>query len=254
MKRARKAPAVKHLRKKLKKAFLHHDALYPTFQPIVSIQTREIFAYEVLTRSRQKPFKAGKLFRSSYQQGHTLSLDMACLKKAFSALPGLWDGKLLFVNIEPVTMARIFDKGGEGHSLMKQIIPHREKIVFELTEGMKSSDFGFVQKGVRALKRYGCRFALDDISGIGVKFFKLLTLKPSFLKLDASLIQDLIKNRWHRLLVRRLIKLAAFNRILLIAEGVEKKKEFELVKSLGIPYVQGFFFARPKRNLLRKLS
>jgi len=250
MKHARKKPAVKKLKKKSKKAFSYGETLYSTFQPIIDLGTREIFAYEVLTRSRRKPFGAGKLFRSSYQQGHTLSLDVACLKKAFAALPGLLDGKLLFVNIEPVTLARIFDKGGEGHPLMKQIIPYHEKIVFELTEGMTSSDFGLIRKGVRALKQYGCRFALDDISGIGVKFFKLLTLKPDFLKLDASLIQDLIKNRWHRLIVRRLIKLASLNRILLIAEGVERKQEFELVRSLGIPYVQGFFFARAKRHLL----
>lgn len=228
-----------------------HGGLYSTFQPIVDVQAKKIFAYEALIRSTKKPFHPAELFRHHYAKGSVISLDFACIRKACKALPRVRGEKLLFVNIEPMTLSQIFSRNRQGYLLLKKIIPYRRRVVFELTEGMKSMDFELVRRGVRLLRKHGCQFALDDVSGIGIKLFRLLSLKPDFIKIDISLVKNLASNRLNQMILQKLVKLATKHGALLIAEGLEKKSEVEAVKTLGIPYAQGFYFFRARKGFRR---
>ena len=158
---------------------------------------------------------------------------------------------MIFVNVEPLTLASVFAEGKARMVLLNRIRPYARQVVFELTEGMKGRDFEFVRKGVVFIKRYGCRFALDDVTGVGVKLFRLLTLKPHFIKVDISLIRGLRHSRTKRDVVKSLIALGKMARSLLIAEGVERKNDLALVHQMRIPYVQGFYFGRPQKHLLK---
>ena len=168
--------------------------LYSVYQPIIDIRTEKVFGYEALTRGMGKWRSPEILFRHSYDEGTTVALDLACLESAFGILPTLEKGELLFVNVEPLTLASVFMKGKEGSFLLRKVAPYARRIVFELTEGMKGRDFKFVKKGAGFLKKSGCQFALDDVAGVGFKLFRLLSLKPHFMKIDIGLILGLHKN------------------------------------------------------------
>ena len=224
--------------------------LTTAYQPIFDIRTKKIIGYEALTRGRGKWRLPEGLFRHSYEQGFTIALDLECMWQALKILPKLGD-KLLFVNIEPMTLEHAFAKGVEGDFILKKIQHHSGQIIFELTEGMKGRDFKLMKRGVGLIRKHHCRFAIDDVAGIGFKLFRLLTLQPDFLKIDISLIRGLVKNPLHQELVHRLIALGRKNRSLIIAEGLEQKEDVQMVRKIGIPYVQGFYFARPKKILLK---
>lgn len=224
------------------------ETLYSVFQPIVDIRTRTVLGYEALTRGIGRWRLPDDLFRNAYEQGFPIALDLECIWQSVQILPRLGLEKLLFVNIEPTTLEHAFVKGGEGEFILRKIGPRARQVVFEFTEGMKGRDFVWIKKGVRFLRKYKCRFALDDIAGIGYKFFRLLTLQPEFLKIDISLIGGIVRSRLHQDLVQRISSLGRKNGSLLIAEGLERKEDVDLIRQMGIPYAQGFYFGKPSKK------
>lgn len=221
--------------------------LYSVYQPIVEIKTEKVLGYEALTRCSGRKNSPDRLFRKAYEKGSSVDLDLNCISTAVQILPKINKKELLFINLEPFTLCKAFVQGKQGEVLLKKISPYSDQIVFELTEGMKGRDFEFIRRGVRLLKKYGCRFAIDDVAGIGFKLFLLLSLKPHFVKIDISLVNGIAGNHFHRDLVHRIIELARTRGSRLIAEGLEKKADVEFVSRMGIHYVQGLYFSRPKK-------
>lgn len=229
------------------------NSLTTVYQPIVKINSRDIIGYEALTRGRGKWKQPEDLFHHAYEHGHTIALDFACLNTAIRILPRFPSKKLLFVNVEPITLGNMFVRGREGEAFLKKIRPYGHRIVFELTEGMKSSDFDFVKKGIKFFRKFGCHFALDDVAGVGSKLLKLISLGPDFIKIDMGLINGISHNHLHQKLVEQLVQIARKSQSGIIAEGVEDKYDLEFVTRMGIHCAQGFYFARPKRKLLRRI-
>ncbi|MBI4115374.1 MAG: EAL domain-containing protein [Candidatus Omnitrophica bacterium] len=232
----------------------HHQkihSIYTCYQPIIEIHSKKILGYEALTRGKGKIRNPGDLFGQAYEDGKTIDLDFECLRTAFKILPFLRKSESLFVNVEPITLGHSFSKAKEGGSLLRKILNHRKRIVFELTEGMKARDFDLIKKGVAFIRKKGYRFAIDDVADIGSRLSCLLSLKPHYMKIDVSLVRGIRESRLQQALVKRLVILAKKHSCHIIAEGVERKRDLELVREMGIPYVQGFYFARPIKRLAR---
>lgn len=230
--------------------------IYNVYQPIVEIKTRKIIGYEALTRGLGRERFPQHLFRTAYKEGSAIHLDLQCLVSAFQILPRLPKNVFLFVNIEPLTLITIFSEGeaDQGMTLLSKVASYGKRIVFELTEGMKIRDFERVKRGLNHIRKLGCRFAIDDVAGMGAKLLRLVSLKPQFLKIDMTLIRGLAKNRLQQLLLHRIVELGKHNGCHLIAEGVEIKLDLEFVQKSGIRYAQGFYFSPPRKNLLKTLS
>ena len=219
--------------------------IHPVYQPIIEIKTKKIMGYEALIRGKGKHLNPQKLFQDSYAQGFTIPLDIECMRHAVKILPRLHPDQLLFVNVEPMTLSSCFGKDGDGYKLLKKT-KGRAQIAFELTEGLKTWDLSLAKKGVNSLRKFKCRLALDDMKGIGLKLFEMLTLKPDFIKIDMSLIQGLTKNPLQQSIVEQLVQLGYKHKSEVIAEGLETAEQVRLVEKMDIRYAQGFFFGRPK--------
>ena len=221
------------------------------YQPIINISSGQIVAYEGLTRiNGESPVN---LLRQAYQGGKIVSFDFKCLRSALKILPELKEDRLLFVNVEPIPMMQAFRKRQDGEELMRKIKDYTGRVVFELTEGVKQADFPLIQKSVHFIRSMGFRFALDDLADIGSKTFKFASLKPSFFKIDIGLISGIAYNQLNQEIVRQMVRLCLMNNSMIIAEGVEHKADLDFVKKMGIHYAQGFYFARPRKNLVTRL-
>lgn len=228
--------------------------LYHVFQPIVDLNTGKIFAYEALTRSKGQFQFPQELFRAAYEEGYVISLDLHCIHNALHGLHQIKKEAFLFINVEPMTLAHAFRKGKEAEALLRYYRKFSRRVVFELTEGMKARDFPLVRRGARLLQAYGFQFAVDDVAGIGLKLLNLGSLKPAYLKLDRQLIDGISHNRMQQELLRYLSEIARTYKARLIAEGIERKDDYDFIRQVGIPYAQGYYLAKPQRVIYTKLN
>jgi EAL domain-containing protein (putative c-di-GMP-specific phosphodiesterase class I) len=98
---------------------------------------------------------------------------------------------------------------------------------------------------LRQLKKLGVRIAIDDF-GTGYSSLSYLSRLPvDRLKLDKSLIHN-ISTRWKDVaILGSIIGLGKKLGLDVIAEGVETEQQFQVLKQLGCPQVQGYLLARP---------
>ena len=218
----------------------------------MDIATGDVIGYEALARSEKE--MPAEMFRRSYEKGTVIPFDFHCLEASIKVLPELQEGQYLFLNVEPLTLEKAFSKGKEGEEFLKGLKAYTDRIVFELTEGVKKSDFAFIQRGVEFIRAFGYRFALDDIDDVSAKTTQLASLRPDFLKIDLQLVQGISNNHLNQQIVREMVHLGRMNGSEMIAEGVENSSDLDFIRKMGIRYGQGFFFAKPARELILSLQ
>ena len=226
--------------------------VYTVYQPIVDIATWDVVGYEALARSETET--PVEMFRRSYEKGLVIPFDFHCLEAAVKVLPQLQEGQGLFLNVEPLTLEQAFSQGKAGDAFLQGLKKYSDKIVFELTEGVKKSDFEFIRRGVDFIRTLGYRFALDDIAEIGSKTSQLASLKPDFFKIDIQLVRGISSNHTNQQIVREMAHLGLVNGSEMVAEGIEQKVDLDFIRNMGIRYGQGYYFAKPAKELVFSLE
>lgn len=120
------------------------------------------------------------------------------------------------------------------------------KLCFEITETGSISDFLTVRDFIRHFKKRGCCFALDDF-GTGMASFEYLSELPvNFLKIDGSFIRQISKDPVMKEMVIAMNQIGHITQTQVIAEYVENLELAELLKEIGVDYLQGYYFSAPK--------
>jgi EAL domain-containing protein (putative c-di-GMP-specific phosphodiesterase class I) len=95
------------------------------------------------------------------------------------------------------------------------------------------------------MRRAGVRISIDDY-GAGLSSLSYLKrIAADELKIDRSLIEELLTTSRDRLIVKSTIDLAHALGMCVIAEGVESEATLALLASMGCDCVQGYLVGRP---------
>ncbi|HYN54748.1 MAG TPA: EAL domain-containing protein [Methylotenera sp.] len=115
----------------------------------------------------------------------------------------------------------------------------------ELTETAVIDNIDDVIHKINILKRIGVRFALDDF-GIGqTSLVYLKKLPVTQIKIDQSFVHDVLTDANDAAIIKMILAIGKSIRCNIVAEGVEKVEQFELLKKFGCRYFQGFYFSKP---------
>jgi len=119
-------------------------------------------------------------------------------------------------------------------------------VTFEITETAAITQLPDAEQFIDKLKQLGCKFALDDF-GVGYSsFYHLKRLPVDYLKIDGSFVRRLAEDTIDRNIVRAMVEIAHSTGKATIAEFVEDKAVFELLKDDGVDYAQGYYVNRPQ--------
>lgn len=118
-----------------------------------------------------------------------------------------------------------------------------QQLVLELTESMLIEDAVDNIRTMNALRKMGVRLAIDDF-GTGYSSLSYLRRFPvSTLKIDRSFIRHVDSNEEDAAIVRAVIQLAHSLRLMVVAEGVERKEQLDTLRRFDCELVQGFLYS-----------
>ncbi|MRJ07080.1 MAG: hypothetical protein C6I01_06135 [Epsilonproteobacteria bacterium] len=229
----------------LKEAIEHNQVLC-FYQPIVDNRSGKIVRYEVLVRIRHRgeilsPFMFLEVARNT---SYYAKITPIVLQEGFKLLQCNSDVKIN-INLSAVDL--------EQEVIRKQLFQILEKhqeflprITFELVEDEEIKDQKLFLKHLNQLKELGIQLAIDDFGSGYSNFKRLLEYRPDYLKIDGSLIKNITTDPLSRSMVKSIVNFAQDVGIKTVAEFVENREIFEMVRELGIDYSQGYYFQRPE--------
>jgi len=95
------------------------------------------------------------------------------------------------------------------------------------------------------LRALGVRVSVDDFGTGHSSLAYLKDLPVDELKIDKAFVQNLAFDPKDRAIVRAIIGLAHELSLVVVAEGVEDRATWEILRQSGCDIVQGFFLSRP---------
>ena len=131
-------------------------------------------------------------------------------------------------------------------------VEHR-RICIEFTERTILESFQHMQSAMNVLTDAGFRFFLDDF-GVGYSNFNcLISLPFNVIKFDSALIHRDIDGLQQFETIKALTSLFHGRNLTVVAEGIEKPEEVQMLTEIGVDRIQGYVFARPmpENELLR---
>lgn len=131
-------------------------------------------------------------------------------------------------------------------SLDKYNIP-AEKITIEITEDIVIQGINIVNPILKALRDKNLKISLDDF-GSGYSSLNYLSqLEIDELKIDKLFIDQIEKNDRINILIESIIHLSKRLKLTVVAEGVETKKQSDILNKLGCYIVQGYYYSKPEK-------
>ncbi len=119
------------------------------------------------------------------------------------------------------------------------------KVCFEITETAAISNFSYATNFINTLKEQGCMFSLDDFGSGLSSFAYLKNLPVDYLKIDGLFVKDILDDEVDLAMVKSINEVGHVMNKKTIAEFVENAAIFNLLKTLGIDYAQGYGISRP---------
>jgi diguanylate cyclase (GGDEF)-like protein/PAS domain S-box-containing protein len=115
----------------------------------------------------------------------------------------------------------------------------------EITETAAVEDVSRARTFVEALKRIGCRVALDDFGSGYSSIYYLNNLPVDCVKIDGGFVKSLRDSPKDQHIVRAIVELSKGFGIVSTAEFIEDAETLELLREYGVHYGQGFFLGMP---------
>lgn len=217
-------------------------------QPKYKTQTKEICGGEILIRwnKNNKIIYPDKFINKLEKSRLIHKLDFYVLEKICYKLQE-WDKKKykkmkISVNQSQKNLLNFY-----YINIIKKIINkykfNKKLLEIELTESIFIKDREKVKKLEKELHDLNVLVSIDDF-GTGYSSYYLLSeIQIDILKLDKKLFDNL-ENKKAQIIVEAIVNLAKKLNIETVAEGIEKKEQYEIVKELDCEEIQGYYFSK----------
>ncbi|WP_166645422.1 EAL domain-containing protein [Photobacterium lutimaris] len=235
------------MRDRLKKA-ISDKLLTVYYQPVVDARTGKINRFEALIRWNDDVdgwISPAEFIPVAERYGLIRPLGAFVLHQACRDLKQLHQAGFSDVTMSINRSVKEFI-GSNGLPPIWEVIESYglplKSIVVEITESTASSESSDIQSLLASYKQRGIEIALDDFGTGYSSLSSVVDLRPNIIKIDRSFIEEIDKQD-NRTLVSLIIDLSHKLGIQVIAEGVETRKQLDILREMNCHFVQGFFFS-----------
>ncbi len=229
--------------KKIIRIALKDKNVVPLFQPIVD-KDGVVVKYEALVRiiEDEKIIYPDDFLPVAMKSGLYIGLEKEMLTQSLEYFRD--KEEQISINFLPNDFFSVVLMDKLKEFITKYDSPQR--IVVEITEQEDIEDFDRLVRVINNLRKFGVMIAIDDFGSGFANYGHILKIKPDYIKIDGSLVKNILKDEDSRILVKSIISFSKDLGIKTIAEYIENEEIFELLKDYGVDEFQGYYFGRPK--------
>jgi len=122
---------------------------------------------------------------------------------------------------------------------------HPSSLELEITEGMIENDVNTAINRMQELQSHGLKLAIDDFGTGRSSLIYLKQLPINTLKIDHYFIHNIDKDKQKSAITKGIIEMAHNLNLQVVAEGVETKAEFNIIRALKCDKTQGYLLSHP---------
>ncbi len=220
------------------------------YQPVVDVRTGECSSCEALVRWDSKALGfmgPGDFIPLAEYLGLITSigdyvLEEACRQCRYWNEHGIPDFHIN-VNLSVVQLLQK-DVAETVARILKKTGVNPKNIVLEITESFAINDMDRVLDIIKGIKKLGPRIALDDF-GTGYSSLNYIKQLPlDIIKVDKTFIDDIVEDEYAQAFIKLIVELSDTIDTDIIVEGVENEAQLNILKELGVDYIQGFYYGK----------
>ena len=229
---------------------LDYQELVLFFQPILNMQTGVVSGFEALLRwQREGKFVSSpdEFIPIAEATGQIVPIGNWVISEAYSAslrLDNAFPHSKLYVTVNVSNVQ--LDHPGFELMIRQKVQAHPDitsKIAIEVTESVLASQTA--KQSLQSLKELGFRIYLDDFGSGFSSLANLANMPFDVVKLDRSFVSGILESENSRNMIRGVITLVHSLGKSVVAEGVEKEEELNLLNGIDCQFAQGYLISKP---------
>lgn len=207
------------------------------YEPIISVNNMEIIGYEALSRFKYKGDVVSPTdFFKTVHSDENIFFYVESILKEFQ-LKNRVPNKTLFLNLDPDVSVDEMQV-----EFWVELFQKQKDIVIEIIENSDEECVDDIENFMEWLDMYKLPYAYDDFGKPYTLFFASLLHKSKFIKFDINFLQTIEKEPYYIEVLRGVVKFAKLKGKITILEGVERDKDLEIAKEVGVDCIQGYIF------------
>jgi diguanylate cyclase (GGDEF)-like protein len=225
---------------------LKANKFHLAYQPLVDATTGAVACHEALLRMRDgsgEMVTAGHLVPVAERLGLIRLVDRAVVQLALETLHRHAEA-CLSINLSATT-ANDPRWNCQIIEMIEMAGDVAQRLTVEITETTALTDLTSALAFLERLRSTGCCVAIDDFGAGFTSFRNLRDLPIDVIKLDGSYCRNLVKDSENVYFARTLIEMAHHFGIRTVAEWVETESDAEILRSLGVDFLQGNYLGAP---------
>lgn len=222
------------------------------FQPILDAKTKNIVECESLLRWKTPdiqdatPYEFIKILEDS---GEIREVGTWVMKEALRHA-AKWQKKYKNISVSfNVSYIQLLD----GEFIDKLISTAQELqvdprlVMVELTESCNADDTKMLSHQFNKLQKLGFKIAMDDFGTEYASFGLLHDVTMDVLKIDQKFVRGLIRkgNMTDMAIIENVVNMCRQLSIQTVAEGIETEEIQDIIRSIGVSFLQGYLYSKP---------
>ena len=230
---------------------LREDRVEVFYQPIINVSESRFKAAEALVRIRQRNgeiIPPGEFISIAEENGQIIQLGIRVIEKVCQLLSTGKAQELGLEQIEINVSAAQFDHENPAKHVIELIDQYKinpSQINLEITETAAGENRDIMIQNMEKLIDKGVTFSLDDF-GTGrsnIDYFVNMPVKT--IKFDYTFTRGFFDNGKIKHVLTGMVDIIHKMSLSVVVEGIETKEQMEVMKAMGVEFIQGFYYSRP---------
>lgn len=129
--------------------------------------------------------------------------------------------------------------------LMNKYNVTSDMINLEITETAAAESPKMLVDNIEKLSSEGVTFSLDDFGTGYSNISSLMSLPLDIIKFDKSMVDMITTHEQGKNIIDSSVAMVKKMGMHIVAEGIEQKEQIDIMRDMGVDYLQGYYFSKP---------